>query len=176
MGPLAEAVDRSSSLDDWVLASCPRAIAYASSLLGDRSAAEDVVQDCYCRLLQKADVYDLPRDGLPLLMKSVSHACINHKSRRRKTASLDVGDFAVDRSATDPRALAMGRELESAIGRALGRLPVPQRAAIELKSLGHSLEEVAEILGVSPNNAGVLVHRGRKAMAVFLAPFLGDPT
>ena len=51
-----------ADLDAWVLSTAPDAVAYAVSLLRDRAAAEDVVQDCYCRLLQKADVYDLPRE------------------------------------------------------------------------------------------------------------------
>src|SRR5207248_8790329 len=68
-------------LDAWVLETAPRALAYARSLLGDLDQAEDVVQDCYCRLLAKADVYDLPRDGLKLLFKAVGNACINRATR-----------------------------------------------------------------------------------------------
>ena len=180
MRALAELVDR-EILDAWVLATAPRAFAYAFTLLRDRAAAEDVVQDCYYRLLRKADVYDLPVDGLPLLLKSVSNACINHKTRRRTTRSLDAGEpgstlgqAIADRSAADPQVIAMSRELEATIDKGLARLPLTQRAALELKSLGHSLEEIAEILGLTSGNVGVLIHRGRKAMAESLAPYLGD--
>ena len=34
-----------------------------------------------------------------------------------------------------------------------------QRGALELKSLGYSLEEIAEALGTSSSNAGALIHR-----------------
>jgi RNA polymerase sigma-70 factor (ECF subfamily) len=51
-----------------------------------------------------------------------------------------------------------------------------QRAAVELKALGHSLQEIAEILDVTPTNAGVLVHRGRQELARQLAPYLEDTT
>ena len=54
------------------------------------------------------------------------------------------------------------------------RLPETQRAALELKSLGHSLQDIADALGVSPSNAGVLVHRARQAMSRFLAPYLEE--
>jgi DNA-directed RNA polymerase specialized sigma24 family protein len=40
-----------------------------------------------------------------------------------------------------------------------------QRAAVELRSLGMSKEEIAEVLEVSATNAGVLVYRGRHALA-----------
>ena len=58
---------------------------------------------------------------------------------------------------------------------ALARLPVAQRAAVELKALGYSLTEIAEAVGVTPNHAGVLVHRGRLALADHLTPFLDAP-
>src|SRR5439155_26473074 len=49
-----EAPAAPGNLDAWVLATAPRAVAYAAALLRDAVLAEDVVQDCYCRLLQKA--------------------------------------------------------------------------------------------------------------------------
>jgi RNA polymerase sigma factor (sigma-70 family) len=166
-------------LSAWVLATAPRAVAYATSLLRDRERAEDVVQDCYCRLLAKADTYDLPRDGLKLLLTAISNACINIKSRRRFTWSIFTGGARsdgpleiVDRSATKPEERLMNDELESAIGRGLARLPLPQRAALELKSRGHSQQEIAEILETSSSRVGVLIHRARKAMEGHLASYL----
>jgi hypothetical protein len=47
------------SLDDWVQATLPRAISCARALLHDPVAADDVVQECYIRLIQRADRYDL---------------------------------------------------------------------------------------------------------------------
>jgi RNA polymerase sigma factor (sigma-70 family) len=148
-------------LDTWVLATAPRAIAYARSLLHNPDDADDVVQDCYCRLLAKADVYDLPRDGLKLLLTAITNACINLRTRRKPMFRL-------------VRASAEGEEegLAEAVAAGLGRLPPQQRTALELKAFGHSQHEIAEILGVSPNNAGVLVYRARQTLARHLAPFL----
>ena len=182
VGTLVAPVD----LDDqsaWILATAPSAVAYATSLLRDRERAEDVVQECYCRLLAKVHDYDLARDGLKLLLRSVSNACINFKTRRRPTISLfgsragerDQASWIADRSAPDPSRRLLDQELASAIDQGLARLPVPQRAALELKSQGHTLQEIAEILEVSPSNAGVLVHRARSAMETNLAPYLGRP-
>lgn len=168
------------SLDDWVRRTWPRAVAYARSLLRDRVAAEDVVQDCFCNLLRKADDYDLLRDGVPLLMKAVSNACFKKNARARPMTSLDVvgrdgrGIDPADQSAGEPPRAVLSAELERAIEAGLARLPHSQRAAVELKSLGHSLQEIAEILNVTPTNAGVLIHRGRQELARLLAPFLED--
>jgi len=66
------------------------------------------------------------------------------------------------------------RELERAIERGMESLSVMQRAALQLKTLGHSVQEIADTLGLTTTNAGVLVHRARQALAVELAPYLGE--
>jgi RNA polymerase sigma-70 factor (ECF subfamily) len=167
------------SLDHWVRQTWPRAVAYARSLLRDRPAAEDVVQDCYCNLLRKAADYDLLRDGVRLLMKAVSNACFKRNARERPMTRLDAMGTDGRRidlpdCGTQPPRAALDAELERAVEDGLARLPQTQRAAIELKSLGHSLAEIAEILDVTPTNAGVLIHRGRQELARLLAPFLED--
>ena len=161
--------------------SLPRGLAYARSLLPDRHVAEDVVHDCFCRLLAKRDVYDLPKDGFKLLLRSITNACIDLGRKdapvsnsldqpKNYAASQEVPD---DRFLQPPRA-AMYRELQAAVGSALQRLPVQQRAALELKSLGCSLSDIAESLGVTESNAGVLVHRARHCLARDLEPLLTE--
>jgi RNA polymerase sigma-70 factor, ECF subfamily len=174
------------SLDAWVLATWPRAVVYARSLLRDRLGAEDIVQDCYCSLLRKADVYDLTRDGVPLLMKSITNACLKKNTRDRPMLSLSIHSSAdsegsheidpVHPTAAEPSSIVLHAELERAIEAALARLPIQQRAAVELKGLGHSLGEIAATLDVTVANAGVLVFRGRQALAKYLAPYLEGQT
>jgi RNA polymerase sigma-70 factor (ECF subfamily) len=172
--------DPRAAQEAWVLATLPRALAYASSLLRDRALAEDVVHDCYARLLQKSESYDLPLDGTKILFKAITNACVDRNYRDRTLLSLEVEDGRgelgtapmADLRAIDPHDLAAHRELEEAVAVELGRLTMAQRGALELKSLGYSLVEIAEALGTSPGNAGVLVHRARKALADQLARFL----
>ena len=173
-----------TDLDAWVLETAPRAVAYARSLLRDPDDADDVVQDCYCRLLARADVYDLPRDGLKLLLRAVTNACINLRTRRKPFFRLvhrnadgdEPADDPPDPVAAGPADRLVHKELAEAVAVGLQTLPPQQRAALELKSLGHSQQEIAEILDVSPTNAGVLVHRARQALAKYLTPFLGGET
>jgi RNA polymerase sigma-70 factor (ECF subfamily) len=155
----------------WIVAVGPRALAYARSLVSDPSRAEDVVQECFYRLLRKAADYDLERDGVKLLFKAISNLCINQATREKTLLSLDApapNDDPIpvpDRAALRPDVAAQGRELEAAVQQALGALPQLQRAAVELRALGMSKAEIADALGVSPTHAGVLVHRGRHALA-----------
>jgi RNA polymerase sigma-70 factor, ECF subfamily len=169
------------NLEAWVLATLPRALGYASSLLRDSTLADDVVHDCYLRLLEKAEVYDLLRDGTKLLYKAITNACIDRNHRVRMVLSLTEkrshgGDRPEieDRKQAGPLENAIQKELESAVEVGLANLPVTQRAALELKSLGYSIQEIADALETSPSNAGVLVHRARKALAEGLTGFMGS--
>ena len=171
----------SDELDAWVLETAPRAVAYARSLLRNPDEAEDIVQDCYCRLLAKATTYDLPRDGFKLLLRAISNACINLRTRRKPMFRLTRVDPVDGTERTDdppdPRTRPVDeeivhRELQDAVAAGLKLLPTQQRAALELKSFGHTQQEIAEILDVTPTNAGVLVYRARQTLAEYLAPFL----
>jgi len=169
-------------LNTWVSESVPQVLRYACTLVQTRQVAEDLVQDCCCRLLAKADVYNLPRDGTKLLFRSVTNACINWTQRQPPEISLDQrqspassGRQALpDPASPEPVQIAMQRELEQAVDTAMRALPLNQRAAIELRSLGHSLEEVAEILETSHGNARVLLHRARVTLADRLKSHLED--
>lgn len=104
-----------------MLATLPRALAYAMSLLHDRALAEDVVHDCYTRLLAAADRYDLARDGTRLLYKSITHACVdrNYRDRRLLSLELELANGPADAPALadprggDPCEPAAYRELEA---------------------------------------------------------------
>jgi len=170
---------RDETLDAWASRVVPRAVAYARTLTRRPSDAEDVVHDVLCRLLDHKE-YDLIADGEKLLFRSVTNACINRATRRREMASLDQAFDAEtgwsvvvqSKAVADPVDRAIANELNDAIGRGLARLPAMQRAAVELKSLRYSLKEIAQMLNVSASNAGVLVHRARKALAEVLSPML----
>jgi RNA polymerase sigma-70 factor (ECF subfamily) len=163
-------------LDSWITLALPGAVAYATSLVGDRVRAEDVVQDCVCRLLGVAARYDLARDGRKLLFRAITNACLNLKSRDRKHLSLDDhgrhpegGNWEVeDTQTTAPPVMAMASELRLAIAAGLESLPIAQRSALELASLGYRPEEIAEMLDVRPDYARVILFRARRAMAKFL--------
>ncbi len=170
--------DQKAKLGEWVRAVTPRAVAFARSSVRHTDQADDVVQECLYRLLRRANEYDLDRDGVKLLFKAISNLCINQATREKALLSLGSADEddrpldVADPTALRPEQIAQSREMETAGREALQTLPQLQRAAVELRALGMSKEEIAEALGVSPTNAGVLVFRGRKALAEELHSFL----
>jgi RNA polymerase sigma-70 factor (ECF subfamily) len=163
---------RRDRLQAWVLAVAPRATAFARSLVSDPNRADDLVQECLYRLLRRADQYDLERDGVRLLFQAISNLCINEATRRTAVLSLDATADPDDRPIPVPDAAGLRpdqilehRELEERVRAALQTLPPMQRAAVELRALGLSKEQIGEVLGVTATNAGVLVFRGRQALA-----------
>src|SRR4051794_34453271 len=78
----------------WVADTVRRALAYATTLVRDRAEAEDIVHDCYLRLMARSDRYDLPNDGTKLLFRSITNACINRGRRRAPVVSLEVAEHA----------------------------------------------------------------------------------
>jgi RNA polymerase sigma-70 factor (ECF subfamily) len=157
-----------------VRATVQAALAYAVSLVQDHAVAEDLVHDCYGRLLEKASRYNLPRDGRKLLFKSVTNACINWTRRRSPVVGLDQSSVPTLQREPAPEQQLMYHELEAAVGEALAELDVQQRAVVELRAHGHSLVEVAEMLEITQSNTRVLLHRARKKLAKRLQPFLEE--
>lgn len=152
--------------DAWIARTVQPALAYAISLVRNRHDAEDVVQECYRKLLSRTSQYDLSRDGEKLLYRSVTNACINLVQRRPATTQLDDTVFPpVAAEGLRPDSRLMRQELEQTIEQALAKLPVNQRAILELSSLGHSLVEVAEMVNLSHANVRVLLHRARQSVA-----------
>jgi len=174
-------METDAGLEAWIIAVSPGAIAYARSLTGHADDAEDLVHDVICRLISHRE-YNLPRDGERLLFRSITNACINRRMRAREVESLDAErgeglrllDTVASDDEADPADVAMTHELSAAIERELRELPQLQRAAVELKSTGKPLKEIAEVLGLTPVNAGVLICRGRKQLARRLAPYLPE--
>ncbi|QVL33535.1 RNA polymerase sigma factor [Telmatocola sphagniphila] len=157
--------------ETWVRNVSPRAIVYARSLLQDQNQAEDVVQECLYRLLRRSEHYDLENDGMKLLFTSISNLCINQTTRKKYLLSLDgikSGDdqpvALADRTALPPEVIVQYQETQTRIRDALLQLHPMQRAAVELRALGMSKEEIASTLEISATNAGVLVYRARKAL------------
>lgn len=175
MSPANPAKDDSSSGEshDWLDAALPRALAFAQTLVRDLSTAEDLVHDCVFRLWQRRNQYDLSGDGLRLLLKSIANAAIDRARRRHLLVTDDgatQGDFPTAAPPVFQKILL--EEMESQLEDAMEKLSVNQRAALQLSSLGYSLREIAESLGVSESNAGVLIYRARQNMAEYLRPYL----
>ncbi|HEX5853466.1 MAG TPA: sigma-70 family RNA polymerase sigma factor [Solirubrobacteraceae bacterium] len=133
--------------------------AYAISMLGDRSGAEDVTALAFERLYRSRSRLD-HRRGTPRawLFAIARNAALDELRRRRRHPGQELDDErASDSGATD----ALERVEHRAMVRdALAALPLREREVVLLKFHGQlSNAELARALGVSESNAGTRLHR-----------------
>jgi RNA polymerase sigma factor (sigma-70 family) len=133
--------------------------AYAISLLGERSAAEDVTALAFERLYRSRKRLDLRR-GTPRawLFSIARNAALDELRSRRRRPSLELDEGLAGASNA-------GEELERLARRAtvrdaLATLPIRERELVLLKFHGQLTNgELARALGISESNAGTRLHR-----------------
>jgi RNA polymerase sigma factor (sigma-70 family) len=133
--------------------------AYAISLLGDRSAAEDITALAFERVYRSRARLDRGR-GTPRawLFAVARNAALDELRRRRRNPDVDLdedrwGDL---RSEEDLEQV----ERRATVRDALASLPLRERELVLLKFHGQlSNSELARALGISASNAGTRLHR-----------------
>ena len=120
-------------------------------LTGSNEVAEEIVQDAFIRLRDRAGVADLPS----YLRAAIVNACRDHHRRS------EVQTRALLRLAPRDAAVDAVDELADA----LARLPERQRAVIVLRYYaGLSEAEIADLLGCRAGTVKSLAHRGLAAL------------
>jgi len=135
--------------------------------VGNRSTAEDLVQDVFMRVIRRASSYKREAKFTTWLYTIARNICIDHSRRmqHRRTASLDhpvraegedrrtLGESIPSSDAgTDRR--AMGRELGAQIKSAVDNLAEDQREVFLMREyLGLPFKEISEIVGIPENTA-----------------------
>jgi RNA polymerase sigma-70 factor, ECF subfamily len=160
---LTMAIDQSpataaASFEALYRASADAVYAYASSLLRDRSAAEEVTATAFERAFRKQRSFD-PRRGTQRawLFGIARNAALDELRRRKRSAELTTEPTG-DEPAPDGEAEAAERR--ATVRAALTGLDPRERELIALKfHAGLSNAEIADVLGVSPSNAGTRLHR-----------------
>lgn len=168
-GALAELYDRH----------CRLVFSLALRILKDRGEAEDVLQDVFVRVWDRADKYDAAL-GTPsawLARIGRNRAIDRLRSRAvRATLSLpevDASAAGVDAGAgADPEGLAVTGEQRTAIVAALSSLPENQRSLIESAYFeGYTQSELAERFNLP---LGTVKTRIRAAMQALRAALQGN--
>lgn len=143
-------------------------VEYAAFLLGTREGAEDLVQDAFIRL----DPHEATSVAAPraYLFRIVRNLAFNLRRRRRletATATLDAApEWSAPQAIETPEHRVMMIERLRRLARALEALPPESRTILEMHRFeGHTLEQIAETLGLSV----ATVHRRLRATMASLA-------
>jgi len=127
-------------------------------ILGDRQAAEDLLQEVFVRAWQRAGTYQQTRGRVTTWLLGIAHNLAIDEVRRRRRRPQGLAEREADDAdepllslpATDPDVAdqAWERLRRARISAALGQLPPAQRAIIELAYFeGYTQSEIAIRLG-----------------------------
>jgi RNA polymerase sigma-70 factor, ECF subfamily len=140
----------------------PRLFGVAYRVLGNRSEADDVVQDAWIRW-QRTD-RDQVRDPAAFLVTMTARLALTagqSARARHEIASDSLHADAVDPD-DPPRIVEQAEALERALLALLERLSATERAAYILReAFDYPHRRIADVLGVSEANARQLVTRAR---------------
>jgi RNA polymerase sigma-70 factor (sigma-E family) len=142
-------------------------------MTGDRAAAEDIVQDAFLGLYRRWD--RLPDMAAPLayLRVSVVNGCrtaLRRRSRLFLGPGADLGNdldevIPAAGQAESAEASVLLSEEQHAVAAALWKLPRRQREAVVLRYyLDLSIEDAAQVMGISPGTVKSATHRGLAAV------------
>lgn len=140
--------------------------ALAWTVLRDRAAMDDALQDAYLKAFRNLDRFRGDAKFSTWLHRIVYRTCLDHLRRRRPVVALDeVGEPAAPGADGDERVSERLR-----IDQALASLDPETAAAVVLVDRdGHSYEDAAGVLGIAAGTVASRLHRGRRALRAVLA-------
>jgi RNA polymerase sigma factor (sigma-70 family) len=146
--------------------------AYSRSLLADPADAADIVQDTFIIAASKLDELRDPSRLRPWLFAIARNECYRRPRGRARTPGLDEAGRLTDEPA-NVGADAAHSELREPVAAAIARLNPGEREVIEL-SLRHDMvgADIADVLGVSPDQAQALVSRAHSRFEALLGTLL----
>jgi RNA polymerase sigma-70 factor (sigma-E family) len=161
---LAEAASAEAAVGDLYRAQAVGLIRLAYLMLGDRAAAEDVVQDAFCGLYRHWDRLADPSGALPYVRTSVLNGC---RTALRRRARGQVTMYQPPSGSAE--AAVLSREEREQVMRAVRRLPDRQREALVLRFyLDLPEPEIARLMGIRPGTVRSATHRALKALGHLL--------
>jgi RNA polymerase sigma-70 factor (ECF subfamily) len=158
----------------------PQAVKFAAGMLtGDRSRAEEMVQEAMLRLHAARDRFQPRREDVRrYAFRVLANACLD-ELRRRKTgvhAVEQAGELSrvrAERALSSPDQELVRRERREAVTRAVAALPERERAALLLRELGgQSYAQIAEELATSVSDVNNLIHRARARFTKIMRPWM----
>jgi len=139
---------------------------YCARMTGSVADGEDVVQETLARAYYLLPELHSWPELRPWLFRIAHNRCIDHLRRYdvRMAEPLEAAQDAADPAPGPGEALAHDEAVQAAVSRFVELAPA-QRSCVILKDvLGHSLEEIADLLDLSLPAVKAALHRGRERL------------
>ena len=127
----------------------------AANLLGDGSAAEDVLQDVFIRFVESVHTFELKGSLKAYLAKCVANRCRDciRKRHRHEAIAVNKAEQMVSNT-SEPVQLAILSEELKRVSKALREVPYEQREAVVLRLHGSlKFRQIARLQNVSAKTA-----------------------
>jgi RNA polymerase sigma-70 factor (ECF subfamily) len=149
--------------DRALLENRQRFLSFLERRLGNRAAAEELLQSAFVRMLESGAAPADEEGAVTWFFRLLRNALVDHHRKQAATARLD------ERLAREPKPESEDPELRQAVCACLhDLLPTLKPEYAEMVSRvdldERPVTEVAAELGVSSNNASVRLHRARQSL------------
>ncbi len=173
------------AFEELVRLHTPHLLRVARRFLDSEEDARDAVQDAFISAFRSIGEFESTARLSTWLHRIVINAALMKLRTRRRKPEEDIEKYL-------PRFLEDGHQVQSRVGwpesaetalqraetatlvrDAIARLPESYRMVLMLRDIEElSTEEVAEMLGLTPNAVKIRLHRGRQALRTLLDPHM----
>ncbi len=145
---------------------------YARRYAPDKSTAEEIVQDFFCKLWDKHNEIQINTAIFSYLRKSVINHCLNHTRKIEiERKFVDYGDNMEEIYGTNDH--DSNNELSEHVNRALLEMPEKRREIFELSRFdGLKYHEIAEKLNINVKTVETQMGRSLEFMRKYLKEFI----
>jgi RNA polymerase sigma-70 factor (ECF subfamily) len=145
---------------------------YLERRMGDRAAAEDILQDAFAKVAARPGQAPGEEAVIPWFYRTLRNATVDHY-RRRGAAGRALEAFAREMDGVEPSP-DLRTEICACVSRLAATLkPEYAEALHEVEVAGIPLKRFAEEKGLSASNAAVRVFRAREALKKRVAESCG---
>src|SRR5436190_1300954 len=143
--------------------------AYLARITGDRSLADDLLQESYYRFLRAERAFDNETHRRNYLFRIATNLAHDRHRRGKVFLSVPLPEENAPGALTDNTDLAADTERRTDLSRAMATLKPREREMLWLAyAQGSSHEEIADTLGLKKNSIKILLFRARRRLAAAL--------
>lgn len=148
-----------------------RELAYfASSILKDKEAGEDVVQDVFVMLFEKGFPVEEDEELKAFLYVVVRNRCLDHIKHLKIVEKYQQGNEEKEPSQDSILASIIETETLSILKREIDLLPMECAKVMRLFLFGYNSTEIAQQLGIEPSTVRAQKQRGVSLLKKTLPP------